>query len=580
MKLYSTSCSSSSFCVAVGDVRDVELNAFPLAETYSHGSWTSSILPMPPNAVQINSNGGHSYAGALSSVSCPSDGVCAAVGTYEAYHPSLNESLSNGLLEVLSSGTWTVSEGSFPDGPFSGSVNLNGVSCSDPGTCVAVGTGWATTGPNATNEGVIFSLNADAWTMQFASVPFANGRDVALNGISCPDDSTCVAVGTYANTYRLGVGLIVTLSSGAWTAAPAPLPSNVETGRDPLVTPVEDISGVSCPEADVCVAGGLYGDNVGNAQALLLELRSGAWTALRAPVPSDAQSNPEANIEAVDCPAAGSCIATGDYFINELADEYSGMILTQANGAWTAVPGPLPPDLMASVRISSPRQSAILTASGAAGSASGSSLAGVSCADDGFCAAGGNDGANGLLETGGISGLPAVSGVTPDSGPAQGGTSVMVSGANFDLRSVVEFDGVAAATTFVNPGRLMAISPSAPSPKPVDVTVTTGTLTSRANFLGAFQYLFSTLTVATKLPPAWLKHKYSAALSAGGGHPPYRWSVVSGALPPGLHVKPSGMITGKPRAKGTSTFTVQVKDHRARHHPKEVASRTVSITVE
>ena len=385
----------------------------------------------------------------------------------------------------------------------------------------------------------------------------------------------------YANTYRLGVGLIMTRSSGTWTAAPAPLPPNVETGRDPPVTPVEDLSGVSCPEANVCVAGGLYGDNKGNSQALLVELQSGAWTAFRAPVPSNADSNPEANIEGVDCPAAGSCVATGDYFISALADEVSGMILTQSNGAWTAAPGPLPPDLMDSVRMSSHQQSAMVTASAAAGSASGSSLAGVSCADDGFCAAGGNNGSNGLLETGGISGLPAVNGVTPDSGPAQGSTSVMVSGANFDPASVVEFDGVAAATTFVNPGRLMASSPSAPSPNPVDVTVTTGTITSRANYLDTFRYVFSHLTVAAKpLPFGWLKHKYSAALSAGGGNPPYRWSLVSGALPSGLRLKPSGMITGKPRAIGISTFTVQVKDHRARKHSKEVASRTVSITVE
>ena len=111
--------------------------------------------------------------------------------------------------------------------------------------------------------------------------------------------------------------------------------------------------------------------------------------------------------------------------------------------------------------------------------------------------------------------------------------------------------------------------------------MTTGTLTSRANFFGTFHYVFSRLAVATKpFPVAWLKAKYSAALSAGGGNPPYRWSLVSGALPLGLHLKPSGMITGKPRAKGVSIFTVQVKDHRARNHPKEAASRTVSITVE
>ena len=156
MKVYSTSCSSSSFCVAVGWVRDVDLNSFPLAETYAQGSWTASVLPTPLNAVLINSGGGDSYSGGLFSVSCPSDGECAAVGEYDAWDPSVSAGLGNGLLEVLSSGTWTVSEASFPDGPLSGGVNLNGVSCSDPGTCVAVGSGYAFPERNAPNVGVIY----------------------------------------------------------------------------------------------------------------------------------------------------------------------------------------------------------------------------------------------------------------------------------------------------------------------------------------------------------------------------------------------------------------------------------------
>ncbi len=581
MKLYSTSCSSSSFCVAVGAVWDIDLNSFPLAETYSQGSWTPTVLPMPTNAAVPNSGpgGGESYHGGLYSISCPTDGVCAAVGTYEADDLSAGFAINNGLIESLSSDTWTVSEGALPGGPFSGNVNVNSVSCSDPVTCVAVGMGYSTGPP----EGVIFSLQSGSWNVQIASVPFGGNGGTALYGVSCPNDTACIAVGSYTNSDLVGVGLIMTLSSGVWTAAPAPFPSNVEpAGPDPQITPRESLSSVSCSEVDVCVTVGFYADSNDNTQPLLMQLESGVWTALQGPVPSDSQSATIASLEGVDCPADGACIATGWYFINELAGDMSGMILTESDGTWTAVPGPLPPDQTNSSMIGADViHGSAASASDATSSGSSSSLAGVSCAIDGFCAAGGNDNSNGLLETGGITNLPSVTGVAPDTGPAQGGTSVTVTGTNFVPGSVVEFDGVAAPTTFASADQLIATSPPAPAPTPVDVTVTTGGLTSRANFLDTFGYIFSQLTITTApLPLGTLKRQYSAKLLAGGEVPPYRWSLVSGVLPHGLRLRRSGLIVGKPRAIGTSTFTVQVVDHKTKTQPKQKESWTVSITIE
>jgi hypothetical protein len=52
-------------------------------------------------------------------------------------------------------------------------------------------------------------------------------------------------------------------------------------------------------------------------------------------------------------------------------------------------------------------------------------------------------------------------------------------------------------------------------------------------------------------------------LSAAGGVPPYLWSLVSGGLPPGLTLSPSGSISGTPTSQGTFTFTVRVTDSAA-----------------
>jgi Putative Ig domain len=90
------------------------------------------------------------------------------------------------------------------------------------------------------------------------------------------------------------------------------------------------------------------------------------------------------------------------------------------------------------------------------------------------------------------------------------------------------------------------------------------------------------LTVRTAaLPAATVGVPYAAGLSAGGGNPPYRWSLASGRLPRGLHLRPTGTITGRPRTAGTVVFTVKVTDHRtkAKPHTKSSAFRTLSLTV-
>jgi len=48
--------------------------------------------------------------------------------------------------------------------------------------------------------------------------------------------------------------------------------------------------------------------------------------------------------------------------------------------------------------------------------------------------------------------------------------------------------------------------------------------------------------------------------TAAGGVPPYAWSVVAGAMPAGLAMDSSGIVSGTPAALGTFLFTVQVSD--------------------
>jgi hypothetical protein len=68
-----------------------------------------------------------------------------------------------------------------------------------------------------------------------------------------------------------------------------------------------------------------------------------------------------------------------------------------------------------------------------------------------------------------------------------------------------------------------------------------------------------TLAPAT-LPAGRLGAPYLQQLTATGGTGPYVFTVVAGALPPGLSLSSAGLLLGSPTALGTSTFTVQATD--------------------
>lgn len=68
-------------------------------------------------------------------------------------------------------------------------------------------------------------------------------------------------------------------------------------------------------------------------------------------------------------------------------------------------------------------------------------------------------------------------------------------------------------------------------------------------------------TITTpSLPDGDLGTPYSQTLAASGGTPPFTWTVSVGALPAGLNVAASGLISGTPTASGTASFTVMLTD--------------------
>jgi len=79
--------------------------------------------------------------------------------------------------------------------------------------------------------------------------------DAQANFISCPSTTTCIALGTSGWNEGNLLPWIATLVNGAWTAQTGPVPPDATTG-DPGV----QIDGLSCTDPGSCVAVGTYQD--------------------------------------------------------------------------------------------------------------------------------------------------------------------------------------------------------------------------------------------------------------------------------------------------------------------------------
>src|SRR5947208_2665093 len=82
----------------------------------------------------------------------------------------------------------------------------------------------------------------------------------------------------------VGAGTLRAAVAATWTPTEAPLPSNA--AGDPYASLLKP----SCPAVGACVAVGGY-DTSSGGQGLIERLSGGTWTAIEAPLPSNAASN-------------------------------------------------------------------------------------------------------------------------------------------------------------------------------------------------------------------------------------------------------------------------------------------------
>ncbi len=270
------SCVASSACIAVGRSLNASNTGSTLIESWNGKKWR---IVTSPN---------HGKNGSiLNAVSCAAVGSCTAVGEF---YNSSGDTLS--LAESSNGGHWSIA--SSPNS--STSLNyLNGVSCTSPTSCVAVGTyddgamaGWTLT---ETWDGI-------SWTVVPSADVGSDGQTNTLQSVSCSSATSCTAVGSYTANNLGSQTLIESWDGMTWSVASSP-----NDGSNPNY-----LYGVSCTSATDCTAVGTYDVGTTFSGTLIESWDGESWTTASSP-----DQGSESTLFGVSCISAGGCTAVGLY---------------------------------------------------------------------------------------------------------------------------------------------------------------------------------------------------------------------------------------------------------------------------
>jgi hypothetical protein len=325
--LDSVSCTSTTFCVAVGQQSS---GGEPLAEEWNGSSWSIVATPdvpgsgsspsqpvsptQPPGPASPTPDVAPQVATAkasslksqgLNAVSCTAPASCMAVGA------SATDKGDQTLAEQWNGSAWSLVATPVP-APAAPQV-LEGISCSGDAFCVAVG--LAQSPVTGASQPLIEQWNGSSWSLMASATADPGGE---LLGISCVGSSFCMADG-----YVKGGSAIQDLSEqwngSTWSVVATPEAVTADGGG---------LAGLSCVGPSLCVATGVNlittGDASGTTQVLLWNGES--WAPETSP--NTGASGDLTLLDAVSCVAHQACMSVGSD-----ADNNAGTSATLAEWA-------------------------------------------------------------------------------------------------------------------------------------------------------------------------------------------------------------------------------------------------------
>jgi hypothetical protein len=171
------SCASASACVAVGSYNNGTTQ--PLAELWDGAKWTAGMAALPSGATR----------GSLNGVSCGAAGDCWAYGKTQVTIAEMEEGKSATPFFARWNGSWQAEATAHVPG---GSLpTVTAISCGSATACTAVG---RYTNPQSETLPLAYTWDVAGWRFQPMPIK-TEATNSSLEGVSCTAPNACAAVG-------------------------------------------------------------------------------------------------------------------------------------------------------------------------------------------------------------------------------------------------------------------------------------------------------------------------------------------------------------------------------------------------
>ena len=214
---------------------------------------------------------------------------CWAVGSHTS-----GQSRPKVLIEHWDGSAWTFVPGATPQG--TQTVSLSSVSCPDATTCMAVG--------NYLKLGDFVNLSEIWHGSSWSLIPTPNAPDSRtdnLEGVSCTSATNCIAVGDAYSFSQQRVEAIANRWDGTrWSRMSIQNPG----------TDGNQLFAISCPDTAFCMATGTTSNRAGTQFTLTERWDGTAWSVVASPNP------PRTVLDAlfgISCFSASACVSVGEY---------------------------------------------------------------------------------------------------------------------------------------------------------------------------------------------------------------------------------------------------------------------------
>jgi hypothetical protein len=316
-EVLSVSCSSPGRCAAGGYYGNhgnpfdpTSGRGFVVSE--QNGRWGKAV--QVPGLAALNKGGNAE----VNSVSCATQGGCAAVGSYTDAGGH-----QQGFVAVKSNGVWGNAIGvpGLAALNIGGNADVNSVSCASPGNCAAGGSYYSDASGH--QEAFVVSENNGSWgTAQQVAGNLNVGKIAGINSVSCASAGNCSAGGRYRDGSENYQAFVINEVNGTWAAAHE-VAGNLNSNG------LASVDSMSCASPGNCSAGGDY-DYDYNFGFVVSE-KNGVWgQAINVPG-LGALAFRFSDVLSVSCASAGNCAAGGDY---ETPGGSQGFVAIQKNGVW------------------------------------------------------------------------------------------------------------------------------------------------------------------------------------------------------------------------------------------------------